>query len=79
MRSLKSLNWVDSMKDEMKSMADNDVWDCVKLPEVKKPLVVNGYLKPKGIQRVTLRDIKLVLSQKALLKKKEFNIKRLSL
>jgi transposase InsO family protein len=38
MQSSNSLKWVDAMKDEMKSMADNDVWDLVKLPEGKKPI-----------------------------------------
>lgn len=33
MQSPNSLKWVDAMKDEIKSMADNDVWDLVKLPE----------------------------------------------
>ena len=38
MWSPNSLNWVDVVKDEMKSMADNDVWDLVTLHEGKKPI-----------------------------------------
>ena len=38
MRSPNSLKWVDSMKDEMKSMTKNDVWDLVKLSKGKKPI-----------------------------------------
>ena len=37
--------WYDAMKDEMESMAHNDVWDLVKLPKGRKPLGVNGSTK----------------------------------
>ncbi|RDY10988.1 hypothetical protein CR513_04415, partial [Mucuna pruriens] len=45
------------MKDEIKFMQDNDVWDLFELSEGAKPIVVNGYLKPRRILRVILRDI----------------------
>ena len=32
-QSVDSLKWIEAMKDEMKSMKDNDVWDLVELPE----------------------------------------------
>ncbi|RDX65954.1 hypothetical protein CR513_55337, partial [Mucuna pruriens] len=31
-----SQKWIDVMKDELKSMQDNDVWDLIKLPEDTK-------------------------------------------
>jgi len=30
--------WSNTMKDELKSIKDNDVWDLVELPEGKKPI-----------------------------------------
>lgn len=38
MWSPNSLKYIDTMKNEMKSMADNNVWDLVNLPEGKKPI-----------------------------------------
>ena len=72
LESSKSQVWIDAMNEEVKSMNDNDVWDLV-------PLVSNGYLKPRGIRKVTWRDTKLVLSLKVIHKRKASIIKRLSL
>lgn len=47
MRSPNSLKCVDAMKDEMKSMADNDVWDLVKLPEGNKSIGCKWIFKTK--------------------------------
>ena len=33
-----SQNWINAMKDEMKSMKDNNVWDLVELSEGVKPI-----------------------------------------
>ena len=76
--SSNSQKWIDVMNEEIKSMKDNDTWDLVPLPESAKPLVENGYLKPKGIRWVMWRDIKFHLSQKASHRKKASNIKRLA-
>ncbi|CAA2996273.1 Hypothetical predicted protein, partial [Olea europaea subsp. europaea] len=38
MRSSNSQKWIDAMKDEIKSMKDNDVWDLVELPKGVKPI-----------------------------------------
>ena len=38
MHSSNSQNWIDTMKDEMKSMNDNEVWDLIELPEGVKPI-----------------------------------------
>ena len=32
LQSSNSLKWINAMKDEMKSMEDNSVWDLVELP-----------------------------------------------
>lgn len=47
MRSLNSLKWVDTMKDEMKLMADNDVSYLVKLSEGKKLICYKYIFKIK--------------------------------
>ena len=47
------------MKDEMKSMEDNDVWDIVELPKGSKPISCKWIFKTRGIQMVMSKDIKL--------------------
>ena len=34
MHSSNSQNWIDAMKDEMKSMQDNDIWNLVEFLKV---------------------------------------------
>ena len=34
--------WIDAMRDELDSMAKNDVWELVNLP-LGKPLEINGF------------------------------------
>jgi hypothetical protein len=36
MESSNSQKWIDTIKEEMKSMYDNDVWDIISLPKDKK-------------------------------------------
>ena len=58
LRSSHSSEWLDAMKDEMKSMSTNDVWDLEEIPKGAKtvgcdskgnaeryvaPLVVKGF------------------------------------
>jgi len=47
MRSSNSHNWINTMKDEMKSMQDNDIWDLVELPESVKPIGWKWIFKTK--------------------------------
>ena len=47
MRSSNSQKWINAMKDEMKSMQDNDVWDLVELPESVKPIGCKWIFKTK--------------------------------
>ncbi|RVW28588.1 Retrovirus-related Pol polyprotein from transposon TNT 1-94 [Vitis vinifera] len=65
--------WIEAMKDEMKSMKDNGVWDLVELPEGVKPIGCKWIFKtkrgPKGnIVRDRSRGI-LGLSQKSYIDK----------
>ncbi|RVW42708.1 Retrovirus-related Pol polyprotein from transposon TNT 1-94 [Vitis vinifera] len=52
-QSSNSKKWIEAMKDEMKSMKDNGVWDLVELPEGVKLI---GFLRPSGIQKATLLE-----------------------
>ncbi|RDX68108.1 hypothetical protein CR513_52937, partial [Mucuna pruriens] len=47
MQSSKSQKWIDAMKDEMKSMQDNDVWDLIELLEGVKPVSCKWIFKTK--------------------------------
>ena len=44
---INSKNWIDAIKDEMKSMEDNDVWDLVELPKGVKPIGCKWIFKTK--------------------------------
>ena len=60
-------------------MKDNNVWEHVELPSGMKPIGLNEYLKQKRIHKAKLKDIKLDLLQRVLLKRKTLITKRLSL
>ena len=45
--NLRSNFWLDAMKDEMKSMASNGVWDLVELLEGSKPIRCKWVFKTK--------------------------------
>ena len=47
MCSSNSQNWVDAMKDEMKSMQGNDIWNLVELPKDVKPIGCKWIFKTK--------------------------------
>ena len=49
--------WIDAMKDELKSMKDNKVWDLVELSESSRRSVVSGFLKLNVTQMAILNDI----------------------
>ena len=46
-QSSNSEKWIEAMKEEMKSMKDNAVWDLVELPEGIKPIGCKLILKTK--------------------------------
>jgi len=47
------------MKEELKSMDHNEVWDLVELPERCKELGVSGSLRPSVTLRAMLKDTRL--------------------
>lgn len=50
--------WLISKKEELKSMHDNDMWHLFYLPDNLSQLVANGYTKPKGIPKATLKPLR---------------------
>ena len=46
-QSVDSLKWIEAMKDEMKSMKDNDVWDLVEFLEGTKLISCKWIYKTK--------------------------------
>ena len=47
LHSSNSHKWIDAMKDEMKPMEDNDVWDLIELPKGSKPIGCKWIFKTK--------------------------------
>ena len=47
LHSSNSHKWIDAMKDEMKSMEDNNVWDLVELPKGSKLIGCKWIFKTK--------------------------------
>ena len=80
MHSSNSQNWINAMKDEMKSMQDNDVWDLVEFPESVKPIGCKWIFKNKkdlkgNIERYKARLVAKGFTQrKALTLKKPFSV-----
>ncbi|RDY14606.1 hypothetical protein CR513_00304, partial [Mucuna pruriens] len=69
MQSSNSKKWIDAMKDEMKSMQDNDIWDLVELPEGVKPIGCKWIFKTKkdskgNIERYKTRLVAKDFTQK---------------
>ncbi|RDX77343.1 hypothetical protein CR513_42561, partial [Mucuna pruriens] len=61
MQSSNSKKWIDTMKDEMKSMQDNGFWDLVELLEGVKPIGCKWIFKNqkrilRSISKGLLRD-----------------------
>ncbi|CAJ2672347.1 unnamed protein product [Trifolium pratense] len=75
MRSSNSLKWIDAMKDEMKSMTDNDVWDLVKLPEGKKPIGCKWIFKTKRDSKGNIERYKARLVAKGFTQKEGIDYK----
>ncbi|RVW28694.1 Retrovirus-related Pol polyprotein from transposon TNT 1-94 [Vitis vinifera] len=62
-QSSDSKKWIEAMKDEMKSMKDNGVWNLVELPKGVKPIGCKWIFKTKrdskgNIVRATSNDVK---------------------
>jgi len=63
------------MKDEMKSMQDNDVWDLVKLPKSVKPIGCKWIFKTKRDSKGNVKRYKARLVAKGFSQKKGIDYK----
>ena len=75
MRSSNSQKWIDTMKDEMKSMKDNEVLDLVELPEGVKPIGCKCIFKTKKDSKGTIKRYKAHLVAKDFTQKEGIDYK----
>ena len=61
MCSSNSQNWIDVMKDEMKSMQDNNIWDLVEFPKGVKPIGCKWIFKTKKDSKGNIERYKACL------------------
>ncbi|RVW49821.1 Retrovirus-related Pol polyprotein from transposon TNT 1-94 [Vitis vinifera] len=64
-QSSNSEKWIEAMKDEMKSMKDNGVWDLVELPKGVKPIGCKWIFKTKRDSKGNIVRYKARLVAKA--------------
>ncbi|RVW39847.1 Retrovirus-related Pol polyprotein from transposon TNT 1-94 [Vitis vinifera] len=64
-QSSDSEKWIEAMKNEMKSMKDNGVWDLVELPEGVKPIGCKWIFKTKRDSKGNIVRYKALLVTKA--------------
>jgi len=64
------------MKDEIKSMNDNEVWDLVKLPEGVKPISCKWIFKIKKNSKGNIERYKTRLVAKGFTQKKDIEYKK---
>nr|KYP38279.1 Retrovirus-related Pol polyprotein from transposon TNT 1-94 [Cajanus cajan] len=75
MQSYSSQKWIDAMKDEMKSMQDNDVWDLVELLEGVKPIGCKWIFKTKRDSKGNIERYKARLVAKGFTQKEGIDYK----
>ena len=71
-----SNKWLDAMKDELKSMAHNDVWDLVELPEGCKRVGCKWVFKTKRDSQGNIERYKAHLVAKFLLRRMSLTIRK---
>ena len=67
--------WIEVMKDEMKSMKDNGVWDLVELPESVKPIGCKRIFKTKRDSKGNIVRYKARLVAKGFTQKEDIDYK----
>jgi hypothetical protein len=78
LKSVDSTKWMNAMKDELKSIDQNEVWDLVELPEGYKKVGCSlaGSTRPNATLRAISNDLKLDLWPKVSLRKKTLITKK---
>ena len=74
-QSSNSEKWIEAMKDEMKSMKDNGVWDLVKLPKGVKPIGCKWIFKTKRDSKGNIVRYKERLVAKGFTQKEDIDYK----
>nr|CAN71504.1 hypothetical protein VITISV_021017 [Vitis vinifera] len=74
-QSSDSEKWIEAMKDEMKSMKDNGVWDLVELPKGVKPIGCKWIFKAKHDSKGNIVRYKARLVAKGFTQKEDIDYK----
>nr|CAN61880.1 hypothetical protein VITISV_018026 [Vitis vinifera] len=74
-QSSDSEKWIEAMKDEMKSMKDNGVWDLVELPKSVKPIGCKWIFKTKRDSKGNIVRYKERLVAKGFTQKEDIDYK----
>ncbi|RVW46052.1 Retrovirus-related Pol polyprotein from transposon TNT 1-94 [Vitis vinifera] len=74
-KSSDSEKWIEAMKDEMKSMKDNGVWDLVELPKDVKPIGCKWIFKTKRDSKGNIVRYKARLVAKGFTQKEDIDYK----
>ncbi|RVW24610.1 Retrovirus-related Pol polyprotein from transposon TNT 1-94 [Vitis vinifera] len=74
-QSFVSKKWIEAMKDKMKSMKDNGVWDIVELPEGVKPIGCKWIFKTKRDSKGNIVKYKARLVTKGFTQKEDIDYK----
>ncbi|RDX78767.1 hypothetical protein CR513_40905, partial [Mucuna pruriens] len=77
MQSSNSKKWIDSMKDELKSIQDNGVWDLVELLEGVKPIGCKWIFKTKKDSKGNIEKYKARLVVKGFTQKEGIDYKEI--
>ena len=64
------------MKDEMKSMQDNDIWNLVEFPESVKPIGCKWIFKTKRDSKGNVERYKVCLVAKGFTQKEDIDYKK---
>jgi len=75
MRSSNSQNWIDAMKDEIKSKQDNDVWNLVELHKGMKPIGCKWIFETKRDSKGNVERYKACLVAKSFTQKEDIDYK----
>jgi hypothetical protein len=73
MKSLHSSEWLDAIKDEMKFMSTNDVWDLVEIPKGAKAVGCKWVYKTKHDSKGNIESFKARLVAKAFTQREGIN------
>ena len=74
--NIHSTKWSNTMKDELKSMKDNDVWDLVELPKEKKSIGCKLAFKTNQDSKDNVARYEARLVAKELTQRKGINYKK---